>query len=80
MSGNSTLRVAIPFPRPTVATLADRDEVLALLSRAARGGNVGAMKILLEELRRDGVHQTTSPGIIDELAILREKAAAKEAR
>ena len=33
--------------------LASRDELLLVLSERARAGNVGAIKALLEELRRD---------------------------
>jgi hypothetical protein len=54
--------------------IADRDEVLALLTAAARKGNVGAMRLLLEELRRDEAGQTVTSGVIDELA--RKRAAA----
>jgi hypothetical protein len=33
--------------------IADRDELLRILTERARDGNVGAAKTLLEELRRD---------------------------
>jgi hypothetical protein len=54
--------------------IADRDEILRLLSAAARRGNVPAMRLLLEELRRDGEEHAT-PSIIDELASKRQEAA-----
>jgi hypothetical protein len=66
--------------RVTVAPIANRDEVLALLTRAAREGNVGAMRALLEELKRDGGSQSATSSVIDELATQRAKAAAKETR
>jgi hypothetical protein len=56
--------------------VADREELLVLLTQAARKGNVPAMRILLEESRRDGSDEATSAGIIDELASKRKKAAA----
>jgi hypothetical protein len=57
--------------------VADRGELLALLSEAARKGRVGAMRILLTELRRDADAEPTTPqhrpGVIDELATKREQ-------
>lgn len=38
--------------RQTAAEVADRDELLRLLTRKSRAGNVGAMARLLDELRR----------------------------
>jgi hypothetical protein len=37
-----------------VAEVADRDELLRVLTVRARDGNVAAAKALLDELRRDG--------------------------
>ena len=58
--------------------VADRAELLVLLSEAARKGRVGAMKILLTELRRDADAEPATPrhrrGVIDELATKREQA------
>jgi hypothetical protein len=61
-----------------VNEIADRDEILGLLSTAARKGNVPAMRLLLEEQRRDG-DETAGSGIIDELATKRKKAAVFKA-
>jgi hypothetical protein len=50
-----------------IDSIATREEVLAILSAAARAGNVTACRVLLEELRRPeaSTHEDT---IIDELA------------
>jgi hypothetical protein len=57
--------------------IADRGELLVLLSEAARKGRVGAMKILLTELRRDANAEPATPqhrlSVIDELATKREQ-------
>lgn len=50
-----------------------RQEVIELLWLAARRGSVSAMRLLLEELRRDGKKlatggQASAPDFIDELA------------
>jgi hypothetical protein len=60
----STRRKPPDDPGPT----ADRDEVLRLLSWAARDGSVIAMKTLLEELRREGIEEPKAASIIDEIA------------
>jgi hypothetical protein len=57
--------------KPTVAT---RHEVLVLLSQAARRGHVPAMRLLLEEVRRDGNQDDQASDFIDELATKRERA------
>ena len=62
-----------PTPPPEVAT---RDEILVWLSSAASKGHVGAMLLLLEELRRDVDQIPETPSIIDELAGKRTKKAA----
>jgi hypothetical protein len=59
-----------------VKAVADREELLKLLTAAARKGNVPAMRILLEESRRDGSDEAAPAGIIDELATKRKKATA----
>jgi hypothetical protein len=50
--------------------VADREELLVLLSEAARKGRVGAMRILLTEIRRDAEPDTPAEplGVIDEMA------------
>jgi hypothetical protein len=53
-----------------VSEVATRDDVLVLLSAAARTGSVMAMKTMLEELRRDG-GQVASSTVIDELTAKR---------
>ena len=53
--------------------IADRGEILGLLSTAARKGHVGAMRLLLEELRRDN-ENPAEKSVIDELAAKREAA------
>jgi hypothetical protein len=67
----AALRVAIREASPTAApSVADRRELLRLLTERARDGSVAAMKALLEELRRDGATGgAASP--IDELAARR---------
>ncbi len=68
----AALRVAIRETSPTgpAASVADRRELLRLLTERARDGSVAAMKALLEELRRDGATGgAASP--IDELAARR---------
>jgi hypothetical protein len=47
--------------------IATREEVMAILSAAARAGSVTACRVLLEELRRSEV-STQTDTIIDELA------------
>ena len=54
--------------------VADRDEILVLLTTAARGGNVPAMRLLLAELRLDGIDNEAAEDFIDELALKREAA------
>jgi hypothetical protein len=58
-----------------VADIADRDELLVLLSEAARKGRVGAMKILLIELRRD---QATTPQEPPSLSIVEALVGKRE--
>jgi hypothetical protein len=60
--------------RKTASSVADRDEILSLLSDAARKGHVGAMRLLLEEHRRAD-EPTEAPSVIDELSKKRKKAA-----
>jgi hypothetical protein len=52
--------------------IADRDEILVLLTAQARNGHVGAMRLLLQELRIDGDQGVTEAEFIDELARKRE--------
>jgi hypothetical protein len=59
---------------PTKPQIADRAEILLLLSDSARDGHVGAMRLLLEELRRDGEQAASASKVIDELATKRRKA------
>jgi hypothetical protein len=47
--------------------VADRSEILQLLTKAARKGNVPAMRLLLEELKSDGKPEKAG-SVIDELA------------
>jgi hypothetical protein len=51
--------------------VADREELLVLLSEAARKGRVGAMRILLTELQRDTGSEPAPPepfsSVIDEI-------------
>jgi hypothetical protein len=66
---------------------ADREEVLRLLSTAARAGHVGSMRLLLAELHREAdaeakaqaaavaKAQVETPGIISELADKRKPPA-----
>lgn len=53
--------------------IATRDQILVWLSEAARGGNVPAMRLLLDELRQDEAG-TEGPSVIDDLARRRERA------
>jgi hypothetical protein len=55
--------------------IADRDELLVLLSEAARKGRVGAMRILLTEIGRDAELGTQAEplGLIDEIAEKRQQ-------
>jgi hypothetical protein len=62
-----------PKPIP-VSDVADREEILLLLSAAARRGNVPAMRLLLEEQRRD-TEAPAGASVIDELATKRTQAA-----
>jgi hypothetical protein len=55
--------------------IASRDELLVLLSEAARKGRVGAMKILLIELRRD---QASTPAETPRLSIVDALVAERE--
>jgi hypothetical protein len=50
----------------------DREEILDLLSVQARDGHVPAMRLLLEEYRRDGNSDEKPRSAIDELAKRRE--------
>jgi hypothetical protein len=65
---------------PTIALMtevADREELLVLLSGAARKGRVGAMRILLAELKQEEQTepepQPIPPGILDEIAAAKRK-------
>lgn len=62
--------------RSLASEVATRDELLLLLSGAARRGNVGAMRVLLEELRRDAGDEDASDPFsgLDELAPRRKRA------
>ena len=62
--------------KQTVAGIATRDEILQLLSDAARKGHVGAMRLMLEEIRHDGDRAATS-SVIDELSTKRRNAAGR---
>jgi hypothetical protein len=55
-------------------SVADRDEILIHLTKAARKGNVPAMRLLLEELRHDGESSKQATSVIDELANKRRSA------
>ena len=69
-------KAAAPFLAVTgVAPIADRDELLRLLWVAARNGSVGAMRLLIEEFRRDGDDDRPAEplGSIDEIAARRER-------
>jgi hypothetical protein len=59
-----------------VREVADRDEILVLLSTAARKGHVGAMRLLLEEHRRADESAPETPSVIDELSKKRKKTTA----
>jgi len=67
--------------RKTVAEMAShagkelptRDELLRLLGQRARSGHVPAMRLLLEELRRDAEPGTSSETVIDELSKRRRR-------
>ena len=54
----------------------DEAELIELLWKAARKGNVPAMRILLTEIRRDGSKSDETPSVLDELAAKRTKSAA----
>jgi hypothetical protein len=54
--------------------VADREELLVLLSEAARKGRVGAMRILLTEIGRNAEpDKPMSLGVIDEIAEKRQQ-------
>jgi hypothetical protein len=55
-------RAALKEGRP------DREEILDLLGAQARAGHVPAMRLLLEEMRRDGESEEKPGSVIDELA------------
>lgn len=60
----------------------DRDELLRLLGESARSGSVTAMRTLLEELRRDGIHAEAPPvglSVIDQLARARRSPEDRHA-
>jgi hypothetical protein len=57
--------------------IADRSQILALLTASARLGSVLASKTLLDELRRGGEDGSDAPSVIDELTKKRIKAAAE---
>jgi hypothetical protein len=62
---------------PVADGIADRDELLVLLSEAARKGRVGAMKILLIELRREPDTKPQQPASLTILEELRRERDAK---
>jgi hypothetical protein len=68
------------FEAAMLGDVASREDVLILLSAAARTGSVLAAKTLLEELRRDGGDVPVIPSVVDEIASKRIKAAAKGSR
>ena len=49
----------------------DRDFLLRALGVQAREGNVAAIKLLLEEYRREGSEKKSEPSIVDQLAARR---------
>lgn len=57
-----------------VGDVASKEEVLRLLSGAARVGSVLAAKTLLEELRRDGGEIVESSSVIDEISRRRKSS------
>ncbi len=57
--------------------VADREELLRIATVQARRGNMTAVKLLLEELRRDGDdEERPARSVIDELRGRREQRAA----
>ena len=66
---------AAPFRAVHVNGIAARHQLLELLTIAARVGSVAAMRLLLEELRRDADdHVLASPSIFDELEAKRRNS------
>ena len=66
---------AAPFASVEVDEIAARDQLLELMTIAARAGSVAAMRLLLEELRRDGDdHILAGPSIFDELEARRRNS------
>jgi metal-responsive CopG/Arc/MetJ family transcriptional regulator len=62
----------LPARREQHAEVADRDELLGLLTERARDGHVTAMKTLLDELRRDASNdEHPAASVIDQLAARR---------
>jgi hypothetical protein len=57
------------MPESEIAT---RAQILVWLSTAARKGHVPAMRLLLEELRRDAGDQPSTSSVIDELSAKRK--------
>jgi hypothetical protein len=53
----------------------DLDEIMDLLSEPARKGHVGAMRLLLEELRGSGGDEAASTSVIDQLATKQKSPA-----
>jgi hypothetical protein len=60
--------------RRAIGEVLTREEVLVLLSAAAR---TGTARVVLEELRRGGEDVPDVPSVIDELARQRTRAAAE---
>jgi hypothetical protein len=58
-----------------MAETGDLEELTELLWKAARKGNVPAMRILMTELRRDGDNTGQTESVIDQLAVKRAKTA-----
>jgi hypothetical protein len=57
--------------------VADHDEILKLLTKAARMGDVSAMRILLTELPHRSEKASEEANFIDELASKRKKAVIR---
>jgi hypothetical protein len=59
-----------------VGDVPERDELLSLLGEAARGGSVTAMKVLLDERRRDGDDDSEKKPAVSVIDQLAERRAA----
>jgi hypothetical protein len=54
-----------------MSEIADRDELLRILTDAARDGSVSAAKTLLEELRRDDTEEPSDFDALDNVRPIR---------